>query len=222
MAQYSDELINKFSLNFPSNNLLSVDLINAVPTTASRYGVDTKSQHFCFINFVPGEGSEENKTYNFKNKIVIKYSLLELEGLSKVLENNATSLGQAFSPYKKFAKSEGGNKNISVWQTGNEIPGPNNTKINKRTLFIQIQSASNKICISLTPDQAYALSSALHLIYLKGFDLEFERISKAPRVQQSSTQSYNQPQPQGGFVAPEPEYHSTNNFNNNFNDPMPF
>lgn len=204
MAGFNDTIENVYSFPFTANSLITFDLVHIIPQqnqqTMNR--INTKPEHSAFINFVPGEqGGNGGRTYNFKNKIALKYSLQELEGLSYVLRNNAETGGQATNPYRKFSNSQqGGQKSVSVWQ-GSQMKQVSGKEINVRTIFIQANAGQQKVSISMTPEQAYATSSALHEMYLKGTHLEIDRMMNAPRI---SNNNQNNNQTQGGFVAQEP------------------
>jgi hypothetical protein len=211
----NDTITNIYSFSFASNHLLSIDLVHILPSKQTNYAVNTKPEYCCFINMVPGEGTDNNKTYNFQKKITMKFSLFELEGLHGVLHSNALSTGVAFSPYKKFASTQdAGQKTLTIWQTSNNKKF-GDKEISVRTIFIQLQHGQNKITLTASPDQVYSLGSTAHQIFLKGHGLEFERISKANKIPKSNNYSNDnykseekQSQPTGGFKAPEPDYNS--------------
>jgi hypothetical protein len=215
MAGFSDTITNVYSFPFTANSLLTFDLVHITPQQQDNSRINTKPEHCAFVNFAPGETNGNGRTYNFKNKIALKYSLLELEGLSFVLRNNAESNGMATNPYRKFANSQqGGQKSVSVWQ-GSQQKKVGGKDVNARTIFIQASAGSSKVSLSMTPDQAYAVSSSLHQMYLKGTELEINRMMKAPRLSNSPKNSNNNYQSnnnnsnsdnnnQGGFTAEQP------------------
>ena len=196
MAQqgFNDTITNLYSFPFTANSLLTFDLVHMVPNKPNMDRVNTKPEVSAFVNFVPGEKTGNGRTYNFQNKITLKYSLLELEALHFVLKTHATSGGQAVTPYSKYAggQSGGDNKKVGVWQSSaaKQIAGQD---MQVRTIFIQAVNGQNKVTINFTPDQAYAVSESLHQMYLKGTELEIDRMMTAPRP--SKQQNYQQQQP---------------------------
>ncbi|MBC8427614.1 MAG: hypothetical protein H8D97_01855 [Proteobacteria bacterium] len=210
MVGFNDTISNVYSFPFTANSLLTFDLVHIIPQQQNVQRVNTKPEHSCFVNFVPGEGQGGSRTYNFKNKITLKYSLQEIEGLHFVLKNNAETNGQAVNPYRKFSNSQqGGSKSVSVWQ-GSQQKQVAGKDISVRTIFIQAQAGQNKVSLSMSPEQAYAVASSLHEMFLTGNSLEIERMIKAPRISSGSNnnnsyQSQNNNNQNGGFIAQEPE-----------------
>jgi hypothetical protein len=216
MAGFSDTITNLYSFPFTANSLITFDLVHMQPQQQNNQRVNTKPEHCAFVNFVPGEQQGGGgRTYNFKNKITLKYSLQELEGLYFVLKNNAETNGQAVTPYRKFANSQqGGQKSVSVWQSSQkkQVAGKD---VMQRTIFIQAQAGQSKVSLSMAPEQAYAVASSLHEMFLKGNTLEIERMIKAPRLSSGNNNNNYQSQNQGGnqsnnnnnggFTAAEPD-----------------
>lgn len=210
MSGFNDTVSNLYSFSFTANSLLKFDLVRIQPQQQTTQYKNEKSEHCAFVNFVPGEQTNNGgRTYNFQNKISLKYGLLELEGLRFVLKNNAETNGQASNPYRKFAKSQGGQKSVSVWQ-GSQTKEVAGKVVNVRTIFIQAQTNQQKVSLSMTPDQAYAVAESLHQMYLKGTQLEIERMIQAPRLSSGNTNNNyqsnnNNNQQQEGFTAPPPD-----------------
>jgi len=204
MAQgFNDTITNIYTFPFTANSLLTFDLVHIQPQQQNTQQLNTKPEHIVFIRFVPGEIQSGNKrTYNFKNKIVLKYSLLEVEGLSFVLKNNAETNGFASNPYRKFSDSQqGGSKSVSIWQASQDKQMSGKT-VTTRTIFIQAQSGSDKISLSMSPHQAYSISSALTKMFNVGTDLEIKRMMNAPKFANNNQSKGNSG---GVFIAPEPD-----------------
>jgi len=189
--QYSDNLQNICSFAFPSNHLINFQLIRAVPNQSIQQS-SAKAEYFSFITIAPGEGSNENRTYNFQNKINVKFSLQEIAGLSFVLKQWADGRGPTVLPYAKFARSAQGTKSVSLWE-----PQQNNTDGRPKSRMISItikeNNNGNGLTISITPDQAYSISVSLKELFTKGINLEFERQMNAPKQVpvQGNSKSYN-------------------------------
>jgi hypothetical protein len=204
---FNDTINNVYSFPFTANSLLTFDLVHMQPNKQDMDRINTKPEHCAFVNFVPGEKTGGGRTYNFQNKITLKYSLLELEALHFVLRNHATTGGQAVTPYSKYAggQSGGDNKKVGVWQasTVKKVAGQD---MQVRTIFIQAVNGQKKVTINFTPDQAYAVSESLHQMYLKGTELEIDRMMTAPRPSNSYQQKpQQQMQQQQVERQPEPQ-----------------
>jgi hypothetical protein len=177
--QYTDTLENVCSFSFPSNHLVVFALVRATPQQNIQQQNNAKPEYFSFLTLAPGEGGADSRTYNFQNKLVVKFSLQEIAGLSFVLKSWANGLGKAVFPYVKFARSANGQKMVSVWE-GQQQQG-NQPKARTVQLSIK-ENNNNPVSISLTPDQAFAMAETLQAMFNKGIELEIHRQINSPKI----------------------------------------
>jgi len=178
----------------PANHLLTVQLVAQESAPSTR--INLKPEHFYFLTLAPGEGNAANRTYNFANKINLKFSISEIFALSFTLQQCSIGNGKRVLPYSKFARSQSGQKTVSV------IEGTKNTKMGEtRTITIFVNCDGNNNAITLSPAEAYGLSKQLDLSAVEATKLEFTRISSQPSFQQQ--QSVNQPQQQPTYSMPQ-------------------
>lgn len=190
--QYTDSLQNICSFAFPANHLINFQLIRSTPNQSIQQS-SAKAEYFSFITIAPGEGSNESRTYNFQNKINVKFSLQEIAGLSFVLAQWADGRGNTALPYTKFARSAQGAKTVSLWEPQQTNNGDGRPKSRMISITVKENNNGNGLTISLTPDQAYSISVSLQELFKKGISLEFERQMNAPRQtpNQGNSNSYN-------------------------------
>jgi len=191
--QYKETLQNICSFSFPANHLVNFQLVRAIPNNTVTQNSTAKSEYFSFITIAPGEVANENRTYNFQNKITIKFSLQEIAGLSFVLKTCANGMGKVALPYTKFARSGQGSKTVSVWEPAPAQQTQDNIR-KARAINITIkENNTNGFTIAITPDQAFAISESLNELFKKGISLEFERQINTPKVtsNQENSNSYN-------------------------------
>jgi hypothetical protein len=189
--QYNETLQNICNFAITANHLINFQLVRSIPNENIQNQSSAKPEYFGFLTLAPGEGNNENRTYNFQNKVTVKFSLQEYAGLSFVLKKWADGAGKAVFPYTKFAKSGQGSKSVSVWEP--QQTAQQNGQPKPRMVSITVKENSNGSTISLTPDQAYATSESLAELFKKGINLEFERQINAPKVTQprGNGNSYN-------------------------------
>ena len=72
--QYNEKVYKLAGFSFPFNNLLLVSLMRRIPIDPQ----DQKEVHFGFVTCVLGVGANNNRTYDFQQKIVQKFSLKDL------------------------------------------------------------------------------------------------------------------------------------------------
>jgi len=190
--QYTDNLQNICSFAFPANHLINFQLIRTVPNQSIQQS-SAKAEYFSFITIAPGEGANESRTYNFQNKINIKFSLQEIAGLSFVLGQWADGRGVTVLPYTKFARSAQGAKTVSLWEPQQNNNSDGRPKSRMISITVKENNNGNGLTISLTPDQAYSISVSLKELFKKGIDLEFTRQMNAPKQtpNQGNSKSYN-------------------------------
>jgi hypothetical protein len=187
--QYSDNLQNICSFAFTSNHLINFQLVRSIPNQNIQQN-SNKPEFFSFITIAPGEGTNENRTYNFQNKTTVKFSLQEICGMSFVLKSWANSGGKNALPYTKFARSGQGTKTVSIWEPQQQSSG-NNQKSRMISITVKDNNNNNGLTVSLTPDQAFAVSESIYELFKKGLNMEFERQINSPKISQSRGNSNN-------------------------------
>jgi hypothetical protein len=197
---YQQNSIEKvFTFSFPSNHLLNVQLVHEISNN-TKY-VAEKIEYFCFMSLIPGAntGDGQNRTYDFKNSINLKFSLQEISGLAFVLNACAIGNGHVALPYTKFAKSSTGNKSVTIF----EAAADQNKQYDFRKIIIKFDLISSKVkyALQLSPDQAYSVAKVLEKIFEKGISLEIEKQIQAPRettgyTKQNNSETFSMPQPQ--------------------------
>lgn len=220
--QYNETLQNVCSFAVTANHLINFQLVRSIPNENVQNQSNAKPEYFGFLTLAPGEGANENRTYNFQNKVTVKFSLQEYMGLSFVLKKWAEGMGKAVFPYTKFAKSGNGSKSVSVWEPTPKQDG----QPKPRMVSITIKENNNGSTISLTPDQAFATAESLAELFKKGISLEFERQINAPKVTQprgngNSYSNFNQqskPMSQPTMVDNSNPFSSSSDFQSLGND----
>lgn len=152
--------------SFPSNHLITAQLMK-VPENEGTL----KAVHFAMMALMPGtKNDSNNRSYDFKNGIHVKFSLHELAGLAWALQQYAVGNTENIN-YVKFAQSNGTNKTVSL-AVGVETTGKNNTP--NRLIQLRFSSGSMN-AIKMSCDQAAAMSEILMKLYHIGCDLELTR-----------------------------------------------
>lgn len=211
MAQNQNSMEELFGFSFPSNSLLTVQLMkeNSQPSMNNGY-VDNRPKHFFFVNVVGSGNNGSDRAYDFKNNsVAVKYSIHELGALAKVLEalsrGNKSEFG---NNYSKFAKSQAGNKMVSAYGMSN------NDKKNQYevdwniNLTAQLQGENQmKNTVIMSPADAFSLSKALFKLHDKALELEIERQLGTPKFSgnQSNQQKATNPSPGPSAPKGEPE-----------------
>jgi hypothetical protein len=201
--QYNETLENICSFSQPANHLVVFQLMRS----KANEGVErnsAKPEYFAFVTIAPGEGDQANRTYNFQNSINVKYSLQEICALGYVLKMFANGMGKVCTPYVKFAKSNNGSKQVSVWEAAQQAPQQNSQGgqgyAKARSINLSLRENNNQaISIPLTPEQAFAISESLNLLFVKGMNLEFERQINSPKTTNNKNGSYGNLNQQNGF-----------------------
>jgi hypothetical protein len=212
--RYTDKIDNLLDFSFPSNNLLTCQLVKRTPTVLDANKVDLKEKFFFFLNMVTGVGQQNSRTYDWTQKIVIKFSLREIITMSFILIECAKGNYDNVLPYTKFANSGSGTtKNVSIWipdnkqqyqnnnnfapqmnnmGNNNNFSQNNNQNIQKNPIKINItfsESNGSKSTISISPGEAYGLGVQLKYMYDYGMDKEIETQITQPRF--NNNQNYN-------------------------------
>jgi len=139
-----------------------------------------KPQYFYFLTLAPGAGNGSNRTYDFSNKINMKFSIAEVFGLGFTLQQVAGGNPRVL-PYSKFSKSGTGTKVVSVVEsTKQSSHGPS------RIITIFVSCNSQKYSLNLSTAEAYALAKQLDLSATEATKLEFNRLSSSPTIKRSN------------------------------------
>lgn len=172
--QYNNTLTNLISYSFPSNNLLTIQLVRSLPNS-EKDSASNKVQYFFMIALAPGEKADNdfNRTYNFKRAITIKFSIHELMSLGFVMRRFAMGQSAIIGNYVKFSKSETGQKRVTVWESSKEQKTQKGS-YNQRIINLGMSAAENHV-INFTPEDANSFADISDQISKKAFDLEFER-----------------------------------------------
>lgn len=170
MAEQQSNIERISNFSFPSNHLLTIQLVRDISAAGS-----IKPEHFFFVTLAPGASSENSsgRTYDFNNSVTLKFSVQEISGLSFALKQYAMGNGKHIN-YTKFTKSQAGQKVVSL-DTNTRTQQTKNGEILIAQVLFKVTSNSNTQSISLTLDQAYSLSEVCDLLFKKGADLEFNR-----------------------------------------------
>lgn len=183
--QYNEDLIKLAGFSFPFNNLLLVSLIKRVPKDTQ----DQKETHLGFVTCVLGVGANNNRTYDFQQKIVQKFSLKDLQSLAFTLKQLALSDTQVL-PFTKFTNSGSGSKTLYI-QYKENLDNFNNVNNNNAQQQFQTQQGQGfrrvqsniiigssygnlKINIPLSKSDAYSIGDVIQKLYEKGIQLEIK------------------------------------------------
>ena len=166
--QYDEELYRQCGFSFPSNNLFLISLMKVVPKKTNYQ----KESYIGMITFVLGIGDKNNRTYDFKQKIVQKFSLKDLMSLSFTLKQLALS-NTLVLPYTKFTNSGSGAKTLYLQykDQGSNNQAPNTAATN---IVLGGSYGSLKINIILSKSDAYGIADIIERIYEYGIKLEIE------------------------------------------------
>jgi len=174
------------SLSYPGSNLLSFQLIQEMSASVPGKS-DLKPKHWYFLTLAPGVGKgAANRSYNFQNKVTIKFSIVEILSLSFALHSAAVGNIGAVVGYSKFAKSSEV-KSVSVG-----ISEKQSKYGTQRMITIFVNSSSNKYAFGVDCALASSISKQLEWSAKMATELEVARIKEA-----SIRPAYNvQPQQQ--------------------------
>jgi len=162
----------------PMNHLLTIQLVNqpSAPSTKTNF----KPQYFYFLTLAPGAGNGSNRTYDFSNKINMKFSIAEVFGLAFTLQQVAGGNPRVL-PYSKFSKSGTGTKVVSIIENTKQTQHGTS-----RVITIFVSCNSQKYSLNLAPAEAYALAKQLDLSATDATKFEFARLSSSPTVKRSN------------------------------------
>lgn len=170
--QYDEDLYRQCGFSFPSNNLFLVSLMKSVPKKANYQ----KEIYFGMVTFVLGVGDRNNRTYDFKQKIVQKFSLKDLMSLAFTLKQLAIS-NTSVLPYTKFTNSGSGSK--SLYLQYKEQLSNNSSNNASSNVLLGAAHDNLKINIVLSKSDAYGIADIIERIYDNGIKLEIEHQIKS-------------------------------------------
>ena len=210
--QYTDKLYNIAGFSFPYNNLLLVCIMRRIGQNDDS-NHDQRESYFGFVTFVKGVGTNANRTYDFNQKIVQKFSLKDLSGLAFVLKQLAIGNNDIL-PYSKFTNSGTGSKSLYIQMNNNQDqqnnPQQTNQYSNNRysqapTFALGSAHDRFKINLVLTKADAYSIGEMIENLFKTGLELEIKeqmrRSTDKSRLIDAggaNTSSVNMPQPING------------------------
>lgn len=165
--QYNEDLYKVAGFSFPNNNLLLVALMKRVGKATEK---NDKETYIAFVTTVLGVGNGNNRTYDFSQKVVQKFSLRELKALSfaiKQLAQNDTSI----LPYSKFTNSGDGSKSLYLTFHSRQQSNTNNQQDN---IILGASWNKLKINLSFTKYDAYSVADSIDQLYELGMRLELK------------------------------------------------
>lgn len=166
--QYNEDLYRIAGFSFPFNNLFLVCLMKRSP----RNGEDDRELFFGFATCVLGVGSNQNRTYDFSQKIVQKFSLKDLQSLSFALKQLAVG-NKSILPFSKFTNSGSGSKSLYLnfhEQDQNAQQNGGRPRMEKITLGFSHNNL--KINIPLSQPDAYSIADVIEQLYKTGINME--------------------------------------------------
>ena len=203
--QYTDKLYNIAGFSFPYNNLLLVCIMRRIGQNEDP-NHDQRESYFGFVTFVKGVGNNANRTYDFNQKIVQKFSLKDLSGLAFVLKQLAVGNADIL-PYSKFTNSGTGSKSLYVQMNDNSNQ-QNNPQQNQQysnnnrypqapTFTLGSAHDKSRINLVLTKADAYSIGEMIENLFKTGLDLEIKeqmrRSTDKSRLMDSGGSGYSNP-----------------------------
>jgi hypothetical protein len=172
---YRDKLQPINNINFPGINLITFQLVHRLVNYQINKN-DYKAKYFFFFTIVKGVGNKNSRTYDFRQKINIKFNTRELAMLSFVFKQLAIGNINVL-PYDKFART----KHVNIWQPPSKQSNTNYAKTMSYSLAVSDKSHNNtvKYTMALNIHEMYALSIELDLLINKAFTLDFKEQSLA-------------------------------------------
>ncbi len=184
---YNDKLQPINNINFPGANLIIFQLVHRLVNYNIKKN-DYKPKYFFFFTIIKGIGNQKARSYDFNQKINIKYDTRELAKLSFVFKQLA--VGNTYIlPYDKFAR----NKHVNIWQPK---PINQNIKFPKTINYNLVVSDKThetpiKYTMVLNLHDMYALSIELDLLITKALTSEFREQTLAPIKMDNSIPTNN-------------------------------
>lgn len=179
-----DNLQQICSMGFPYGNLITFSLVQRLPQMNTRIN-DQKEKLFFFVTVVPGVGKQNQRTYDFKQRITQKFAIREVAGFAEILYQCVIGNETKVLPYVKYTSSENQSKSLSIWMSTKNI------KIGKNNLPSRITNitilAGASYTLSLTTDQIFGMVEVLRRLVKKAIDLEFEIQFHQPKLNNGIT-----------------------------------
>jgi murein DD-endopeptidase MepM/ murein hydrolase activator NlpD len=214
--KYNDKLDPINNINFPGTNLITFQLVHRIINYQINKN-DYKPKYFFFFTIIKGVGNQNNRTYDFKQKINIKYNTRELAMLSFVFKQLA--VGNVYVlPYDKFSR----NKKVNLWQPVSKSTNTKYAKPVSYNLVVSDKTFNNnvKYSMALTIHEMYALSIELDLLINKAFTLDFKEQVLAEIQKDTSIPLNQNNNPNNQNNNPNNQNHNYQNNNQN-NIPIP-
>ncbi len=181
---YSDKLDIIYNMGFPYNHLITIALMKRTPIQNLNVK-DYKERFFYFLTLAPGVGTADNRTYDFQQKISLKYSLRELCSLSFALKQCSTGNENNVLPYTKFAKNDNQTKNISIW-VSSKTSQSNNQTHNSKIINFSFNS-NTKYAVALAPSDAFSIGEIFKNLFDYGLKLEIDFRQNNPLVNNNNS-----------------------------------
>lgn len=189
--QYNDILTPICQFGFSFNHLLTIVLMKRDTNTPNVK--DLKEHYFFFVTLIPGVGDKSNRTYDFKQKIAMKYSLRELASFIFVLKQCSIGNDNAVLPYRKFSRQQSISKNCSIWSTNAVKNAGQPTQTSNKAITISFEINQTKFHMSLSPADAAGIAETLQPVMEKGLKLEIDYQINIPKsLNNNSGSNYNE------------------------------
>jgi len=180
------------NIAYPGAHLLIFQLVKEASPPSNR--VNLKPELFYFVTLAPGAGRGADRTYDFQNKVNIKFGIHEILALSFALHCAAVGNLASIVGYNKFARSNE-TKSVTIGIAEKTSKFGNQRQI---TLFVSAGSAKHAFAVDAT--MASAMSTQLEMSAKLATQMEFTRVSNAssyvtsvPEHQTMQAQSNRQP-----------------------------
>ncbi len=168
------------SFAYPGAHLLTFQLMQEASIPGPK--VNYKPETFYFLTIAPGAGTGAKRTYDFSNKINIKFGTHEILALSFALHCAAVGNFAAINGYSKFARStETKSVSISIAEKQTKFG-------NQRQITVFISAGSQKLAYTIDSPMAEAMSMQLEMSAKEATRLEFVRISGAANYMKPPSQ----------------------------------
>jgi len=168
-----DNLEPIFNFSYTGGHALAFSLVKrSVPPQFAK--TDYKDKLFFFVTFAPGVGSGADRTYDYKNgRITQKFSVREVIGLAKTMEECCKGNDANVLPYAKMTKQSNVGKTLTLWMSTKQQT-INNQNVNVRLVNMSIFSGQIRHTLNLSIADALGLSEYMSRLCQKAIDLEFD------------------------------------------------
>lgn len=184
--QFNDILEPVCQFGFTFNHIFTVALIHRVAKIQS-VKENLREKYMFFLTIAPGEGQANQRTYNFKNKITLKYSIRETISFANVLLEVGRG-NDSILPYRKFSRTQTESKNCGIWTVFNKDQQGQQVKSINITF-----SSVQKYSIVLTPSDAIGIGEVIRTMTQKGLELEINHQMNSPKGNSNSTNYQQSP-----------------------------